>query len=202
MSNQSINNSEYTFEEKIRKLSIEEAKFVLEHGEKKLKEISDATQLIIARTLPALTIVVGFIIALLGFSFNKLSEKTELYDPYIVTPFIAIYYLYRISRKLVNNIKAEDYKPLGLDPKVLLGDSFFPNQNDDDDDMEKNRLTYFYMNEAHNIQGKIDSNNLKNENRWAIFNSALSEIIFTPLLICLTFAIAKATLYLVEALNL
>jgi len=49
------------------------------------------------------------------------------------------------------------------------------------------RMTWIYVNEIHEIQGRIEHNKDVNEKRWAKFKTALVMMLLAPLILTLTY---------------
>jgi len=73
----------------LKNIDKETAKFLFEHGEKLLKETLDANNLIVSRTTSLLTIIVGLMVGLMGFSVNRI-EKVGI-DPLSETGIIGFF---------------------------------------------------------------------------------------------------------------
>lgn len=171
--------------EHIGKIDKDEAKFLLEHAEKHLKETLDGNNLIVGRTTTLLTITVGIMTALTGFAITRWASGNI--DSMVITAFIVIGYLYVITIFLVDNIQPKKYITLGAVPKDFFNVNFFGNLFPEGD-----RLKYFYLNEVNSIQGRIEENKTTNEKRWKKFRICLYFITATPVVLLVVFLITNA----------
>lgn len=164
------------------KLSINEAKFILEQAEKSLKEIGDQSQVIVQRTTTLTTLIAGVLITIIAFSVQRLETEKSI-DVIFIVSIIAIIYLLYLCFGLVKNIKGRDYYPIGSEPQTLLIDKFFEAPND------KIREVWFYITEIRRYQEKIDFNKYTNENRWEKFNKHLWQVAATPAILVFLYII-------------
>ena len=90
------------------KLTVEDAKFIFEQAEKLLKDINETNALIVSRTTTLITIVVGFMIALIGFIFNRAASAETFSDAQLLTAGITLLYIFNLCWRLVKNIQPKD----------------------------------------------------------------------------------------------
>jgi len=166
------------------KIGETEAKFILDHAEKHLKETLDGSNLIVTRTTMLITVCVGIMTALVGFLINRWSKGN--FDPQAMTAFILVAYIYVITVFLVDNIQPKKYITLGASPDDFFNDNFFGGRFP-----EAERLKYFYLNEINSIQGRIEVNKTTNERRWRRFRICLYFITATPVVLLLVYLITN-----------
>jgi hypothetical protein len=157
-----------------------EAKFLLEHAEKTLKDTLDTNSLIVGRVTTLITVTSGIMIALFGFAINKY-DNNKAFDNLLITTVVGLVYMMIISFVLFRIVMPRVYKSPGSLPRDLLNDNLFNEQNAD------KRMTWIYVNEIHEIQGRIEHNKEVNEKRWAKFKTALVMILLAPLILTLSY---------------
>jgi hypothetical protein len=108
-------------------ISEHEAKFILDHAEKQLKDILDTSLLIASRSATLLTLTVGLIVGLIGFSINRF-ETLQHYDELIFTASWAAVYLFMIAVIIVLNFIPRSYLTLGAEPKDFFVDRVLINR--------------------------------------------------------------------------
>lgn len=173
------------------KLDLEQAKFIFDQAEKYLKEVADSSQIIVNRTITLATITVGLMIALLGYSFNRVKSVECLYEAEFLAGMLATTHLFFLCRKIIENIQAKEYGVPGAEPQKLFVDEFFK------DEVEKEkRIIHFYVNEIENTQEKINMNKKTNNERWALFHRSLHNLLYTPLVIVSVYSIIKGLIFL------
>jgi hypothetical protein len=174
---------EYFTEPYLGKLTETEAKFILDHAEKQLKDTLETNILIVARTTTLLTVNVSFMIALVGFAINKW-EKTPSSNEVIWTACFGLLYLFVLALLLSRNIQPQKYITLGARPKSFFVDGFYKID-------EKDRLKYIYANEIQSYQVRIKENHIINEKRWKLFNLCLKWIVATPMVFAALYIITS-----------
>lgn len=178
------NRVEYFTEPFIKKLTSIEAKFILDHAEKQLKETLDTNLLIVSRTTTLLTITVGFMVALVGFGLNRW-EKLQVVDDLFLTATIGVVYLFFLAILLCKNIQPRKYITLGARPKSFFDKKLF------EIDSEL-RLIYIYANEIESYQTRIAINHSVNETRWRLFDKCLKCVVATPIVFIASYVLLKA----------
>jgi hypothetical protein len=173
--------------EHIEKIAENEAKFLLDHAEKALKDTLENNNLIVGRTTTLLTITVGMMTELAGFAITMWSACNL--DAMIWTAFIVLLYLYITTIFMVDNVQPKKYIIIGAAPSDFFNNNFFGNAF-----AEKDRLKYFYLNEVHNIQKRITENKTTNERRWTRFRVCLYFVAATPVVLVVVFSIASSIL--------
>jgi len=158
-----------------------EAKFILEHAEKQLKDILDTSLQIVARSTTLLTIIVGVMIALIGFSIQNW-ETTNLWSQKL---FIALWftaYLGVIVFILFFNFIPKTYFIAGAEPADFFkSDEVFRKENSD------YRMIAILVNEIIQAQLKIKRNKLANDKKWRNFNWAIYLIGSIPIYILIIY---------------
>lgn len=171
--------------EHIKQIDADQAKFILEHAEKHLKETLDGNSLIVTRTTTLLTITVGFMTALIGFGITR--SATNGVDAMAITAFIIMIYLYIVTLFLVDNIQPKTYITLGALPSDFFTENFFGKHIPDNE-----RLKYIYINEVNSIEKRIKENKATNERRWKLFRRCLYFVTATPMALLIVYLIANA----------
>lgn len=186
MSNTPANNEQFVTQEQFELITESEAKFILEHGEKQLKEINDTALQIVARSSALLTINVGFVVALIGFCMKKWAENNHLWDTELFVAFFLALYFSIIIIIISINLIPKSYQMLGADPADFFNtQSVFVKSN------SSYRMIAIYTNEIIQIQKKLTHNKLKNEKRWWLFNLALLLLALAPIIVLLIYWIAS-----------
>jgi len=165
-------------DENIEKITESEAKFIFDHAEKLLKDIVETNALIVNRTTMLITFSVGFMLALIGFLFNRYANTKNIFDEQFIVCLLSMLYVFALCRMLVKNIQGHDYQISGGEPKKIFTDSFFTK-----DIPKGDRIKYFYINEIVVCQHKINSNLIINNRRWDLFNRSLWRLLYTPIVI-------------------
>jgi hypothetical protein len=188
MSNKKYNSKimewDITDENKL-KLSINEAKFIFEQSDKILKDSSDSSQIIVARSTTLLTLIIAIITGLISYSI-AVYQKNFCFSPDIFTSLIISIYSIVICFLLVFNIKPKDYHIIGRRPKDLLKNDFFGIDN---------RELNFYLSEIKANQDKIEFNETINIKRWDKFNKCILLIVFIPIILIPVYVITTFLLH-------
>ena len=167
-----------------------EAKFILDHAEKQVKDLLDTSLLIVNRSTTLLTIVVGLMVGLVGFWINKW-EKQEIHhwDELLFTVAGAILYLLTMAFILVQNFLPRSYLIPGAELKDFFekSDVFNPGNKD-------YRLTAIYINEIVQAQVKIDFNKTTNEKRWKSFRIIIYMLSALPFTLGLLYYLSTLVL--------
>jgi hypothetical protein len=187
--------NEWLNAENVEKLTLEDAEFIFEQSEKLLKETVDSSNLIVSRTTTLITIVVGFMLAMVGFLFQKYAAVKTFADLQILTCFFSLSYVFRICLSLAKNVQGHDYKTVGAEPKLLLNDFFFKEGED------KQRIKRLRVNEIISFQKRIDDNNIINTKRWSLYDRSLILILYTPIAIVLIYWVLNLIVSLFGALK-
>lgn len=161
-------------------LKEQEAKFILDHAEKMLKDTLDTNTLIVSRVTTLTTVTSTLMIALFGYSINRYDTLHHV-DNLVVTAIAGLVYLLAIAILLFMNVKPNGYYSLGAEPKDLFNKNlFFPGNRD-------YRIISLYVNEIHECQARIAFNKGVNEKRWNLYKTALVMLVFTPVLLTLVY---------------
>ena len=172
---------DYFTEPFIGKLTKDEAKFILDHAEKQLKETLDTNLLIVNRTTTLLTVTIGFMVALVGFAVNRW-EKNSAFDSALATACTGLVYLFFMAILLCRNIQPRKYITLGAPPKAFFNEALFSLESDF-------RLIHIYANEIESYQTRINTNHTTNEERWRLFNTCLIWLAATPMILAALYLI-------------
>lgn len=154
----------------------QEAKFILDHAEKQLKDILDTSLLIANRSVTLLTLVVGLIVGLIGFSISHY-ETLHHYNELIFVSSWGAVYLFAAAVVIILNFVPKSYYVLGAEPKDFFEDRVFNKAN------SEYRIVAIYVNEIIQTQIKINNGKRTNNNRWRLFNVSLFLIGSLPLII-------------------
>ena len=176
-----MNDSQFVKPEYFDDLKPDEAKFLLEHAEKQLKETLDANTQVVTRTTTLLTICVGLMVGLVGFSINRV-EKLSKPDALLLTAIGSFLYLMIIAYKLSKNIRPNEYHSVGAEPKEFFVPSMFKPTITE-------RLKCIYINEIESYQERIEKNKKLNNDRWAEFTSCLNLFLWSPVVFVGLYAI-------------
>lgn len=172
------------------KLNELEAKFILEHAEKQLKDSIDTSQIIVSRSTTLLSIISGIQIALISFVLKNVEECnfSSITKLGIIT---LIWFLY-LSFKLASNLQGKNYHILGKEPKDMMNNDFF---EEDNHTINNNRLKSFYLAEIEDYQNKIEYNKNLNILRWYTFNNCLYKLLFSPIIFIVIYFILRLLNY-------
>jgi len=177
--------------EYLSKISLNEAKFVFEHAEKKLKDVVYTNILIVNRTTTLVTVSVGLLVGLIGFSINHWITMRQFDELFTISVFTELY-LFVICLILKDNIQAQEYYVIGANPSLFFTDNLYNSQIDNmqiADPEKEQRLIYMYINEIENYQFRIEKNIETNENRWRLFNTSLKALVYLPVYIIVMYFI-------------
>lgn len=178
-------------DENVEKCTELEAKFIFEQSEKMLKEINDGNVLLTNRTITLLSFAVAFMLALVGFLFNRRSVIKTGFDAEIAACVISIGYIMYVCRMLMENIKGNDEEVVGAEPQKLFKDTFFNNKELKDNE----KMKYLFINEIVVCQAKITRNLQSNHKKWQLYNKALWRLLYTPIVIALIFLLLKLLMF-------
>ena len=137
------------------KMETEDAKFLLDHAEKQLKDTLDTNALIIGRLTTLVTITTALLVGLLGYAVNR-ADTHNHNDRLIVTAISGMFYLYIPATLIVINFMSKKYALLGSEPKDFFIDQTFAGQN-------KPYLKAIYCNEIIQYQTRIKYNKRKEQ---------------------------------------
>lgn len=154
-----------------------DAKFILEHGEKQLKDTIDGSGLIVARLTTLTTLTVAMLIGLTSYAVARgITEGFK--DKYVLTSFMGVGYLYIPAILIVWNFLSKKYYHLGSEPKDFFVPKIFEENKGDE-------LKSIYCYEIINVQARIVANKNKNNRRWLLFNITLILILLSPVVLYL-----------------
>lgn len=161
-------------------LVTEDAKFILEHAEKQLKDTLDTNDLIIGRLTTLVTITTALLVGLMGYATNR-ADTHGYMDRLVLTAFCGIVYLYIPATLIIINFLGKKYALIGSEPKEMFNDEVFKDENK----TSLSKAIYCY--EILDYQAKIKHNKSNNETRWKLFNWTLCLIFLTPLVLYLIY---------------
>lgn len=171
---------------KFKELSgIEDSKFILEMAEKKMEKFLESADILVSRSTTLLTVIAGFLVALVGYSISSFNEEDPLNILNIIS-IIGIIYFIAITIYLSPNISGIGFSTPGLLPKKFLVVEFFDDKNKPD-----MRLKQFIWAQIENYQDSIDKNISKLNNSWNRYRKSLKLLIFSPFLAMLIFLILR-----------
>ena len=173
--------NKYFTEEFVANMTAEEGKFILDHAEKVLKDTVDTHTLIVTRTTTLITIASTITVAMIGFVINRYDVKGKI-DKEAVTGLITIAYLMWINWHLVNLVLPKPFFVPGSQPKHFFRNEIFDQHKD-------NRLKIIYANEIQEYQMRMNENMQKNETKWALYKKSLLRVVFTPIVLIISYAI-------------
>src|SRR5829696_7050173 len=103
-----MDNVDFITEEQYDLISEDEAKFILAHAEKQIKELLDTSLLIVSRSTILLTIIIGIKIGLIGFAINRWEDQHR-WDELLFTASWGIGYLFVMTFVLLDNFLPRSY---------------------------------------------------------------------------------------------
>lgn len=160
-------------------------KFIFDETEKKLKEILSVGDSIVSRATTLITIMVGLLVALVGFSINRYITECRL-DYFNYSSIITIFYLYIVLIYSMHNIKGQKYMGIGASPEILFVEDFFLTNNKEIIDK-----TFIWC-QIENYQRSITSNAETNEKRWKRYRIGLWLLIGIPLILGASFICCRS----------
>lgn len=168
----------------INLITEQEAKFLLEHSEKMLKDTLDTNTLILSRVTNLTTVTSTLMIALFGYSLSRYVNQVKL-DNLLLTAVIGLAYLFFIAILLFKNVRPNAYYSVGSEPMVLFTSNVFNERNRD------YRMIVIYVNEIHEYQNRIAHNKSVNEKRWELYKIALILVVLTPVALTITYLLLR-----------
>ncbi|HYG15897.1 MAG TPA: hypothetical protein VEC12_09100 [Bacteroidia bacterium] len=162
---------------------LDDMKFVFEQAEKQLGETVTIGSAIADKTNNLITLIVGILIALVGYFISNWSKEAVMGNTTIVA-LAAICYLFICLVVTLKNIQPNLYYLPGSEPKDLVANEFY---SDAGEISSGQRLTFITMSEIENYQFRIEENTRLNDNRWKRFNTTLWMLLAMPLLSTILF---------------
>ncbi len=156
-----------------------QAKFIFEHAEKQLKDTLDTNAIITSKSTTLITLTVGLVAALFGFSINRLdvrSTKIPVFDALMTSSVISCAYLFIVAILLTFIIHPKSYYILGSIPSDFFCTQFF-NKKIPPDLVQK----FFYINEIEQYYQRISKNKKTNRWRGILYKISLYLIVFSPI---------------------
>jgi uncharacterized membrane protein YbhN (UPF0104 family) len=164
------------------KLTTDDAKFLFDQAEKFLKDSVENSNLIVTRTSSLVTLLVGSLIALIGYVISKFN--LQRFDALTITAMIGMVYVYILVYYAFENTKPRVYLIPGALPKDLFADAFFVEGIENE-----KRIIHFYISETENYQFKIEKNNELNKIRWKRYANLLKATVLSPLVLAAAYFI-------------
>jgi len=164
--------------------NIEEAKFIYDQAEKKLKEIIASVDLVINRNIALVAVVVAMLTAIIGFVINRhyVNNYSFETDAILKTSVVFIIYLFFVIVRISRNIISDKYRVIGASPRTLFSEEYFKATSD-----ERIREKMFVWTQIENYQESIDFNMEKHNRMWSRFNYDLIYTLAAPILLLVTF---------------
>ena len=176
---------EFTLEEFISEkyhnmLTEPEARFILDHGEKVLKDTLDSNSLVMSRMGTITSLASGYFIGLWGYIFSKLGDKIS--SPVMLSAIAgSILLIWVLSAVFMNMQPTGLYSP-GAQPIYWFNDTVFDTEYTD-------RLLGIYVNEIHNLQLRIKENSKIVDERWQLYKWSLIGLLATPVIMFFTYGV-------------
>jgi hypothetical protein len=162
-------------QEKIDKMSPDEAKFYLELVEKQLHDSVDTGQIITERSTNMLNLTSALLIALIAYSIDRW-ETNKDWDPLLKMAVWGCVILAVISVLLIAAILPKSYCIAGwTTSKILQSKSF--SAGADENQRQKN----IALNLLENYEGDIEENNALNKKRWTLFKLSMLMLLIAPI---------------------
>ena len=172
-------------QEQFELISEQEAKFILDQGEKQLKDINDTSLQIVSRSTTLLTINLGFIVALSGFCIKKWGDNNHQWDTALFIAFWLMLYLITIVATIFINLIPKSYYINGAEPAdYFTAENVFVKTN------STYRMIAIYTNEIIQTQIRIKQNKMTNDKRWNVFNLTVLLLSLVPIVIILLYWIS------------
>ncbi len=167
-------------DEQIIKVTKDELIFIYNHSEKELKDTIDTGSIITTKTTTLLTVTVGLLAALIGYSINRWAT-TPKPDAFMISGGVGCFYLFVLGIVLSFNIIPRVYFALGGDPKIFFNENLF---HFDEAEM---RLKMFYINEIESYRRRTNKNLKVNRERQRVYKACYVALVLTPIFLLLAF---------------
>jgi len=164
------------------KINLEEAKFIFQQADTKLKDTVETSQIIVGRTVTIAGISIGIMVALVSYLFTKWSDSNSNFYSLLVVKIAACYY-FLLNIVIVLNIHPSKYTIAGSNPSQLYGDHFFKAEHDNTIENPNNRLLELYKVTIGGYESGINNNKNLNNSRWKLFRFSLWALALSPLFI-------------------
>jgi hypothetical protein len=163
--------------------SIDDAKFIYDQAEKKLKEILSIGDLIVSRTTTLITLITALLVGLIGYAVNRYSNiHCHCHtDTLFAVASTTSGYLFFVLIYASTNFLGKRYRVLGASPKKLFDNVFFEGIEGE------LRSKMFIWTQIENYQDSIEFNEKKNKKRWQTFNISVILVMLIPVIILLTY---------------
>lgn len=157
-------------------VSPEDVQFIFAQAEKKLQLSFEAGKSITDKTNNLITIIVGGLVALAGYTIGKW-EIDARFSNTMITACIAAIYLFAVMIYNLRNYQPQPYYPVGSYPSDIFVEAFFA----DDIDPER-RLVYQYISEIQNYDYRMKENESISDARWRIYTRTLWLLVVMPVI--------------------
>ncbi len=171
-------------DEQIIKVSQDELNFIYQHCEKELKDTIDTAGIITSKTTTLLTVTVGLLAALIGYSLNRWEKVIEL-DAFMISSLEGCGYLFMLSILLSFNIIPRTYYALGGDPKTFFSEQLFKYRK------AKTRIKMYYINEIESYRRRTLMNINMNRERQMMYKTCYIGLVLTPVVFILVYLMCK-----------
>lgn len=155
------------------KLTKDSANFLLSQAEKYLNETVDSSKTISEKSNKLIALIAPGSIALLVYIFNRLNERTGLFEFVFLSAVLCVPVLLRSIYFLYKNIGHYRVFVSGELPKNIATKEFIDNDFD-----ENEQYINYVINSLEHIQYKIDQNARNNEIRSRNNEKALKNLLF------------------------
>ncbi|WP_040005787.1 hypothetical protein [Fibrisoma limi] len=152
--------------------NIEVLKLALAQADNRQKDLEATSSNITTRVQNLLTVLVGIVVASIGFFFSHLNDSFPIIIPTLAT----ILYSLVLSIYLFNKAYTGEYMPPAGNPsKVLSADLF--------DDPFEDKLRHIYINLLYGANKRFIENHAENQRRWKIVKRSIKAAFFMPIIL-------------------
>ena len=169
----------------IDRISMEELKLIFSQAEKRLDSTTKKGENIASRTMSIITIMVGLLIALSGYTISIWKGFSAL----TIKDWVAIVgclYLLGLLIYVISNIITHRYSQAGSRPERLVNSTY----NDDEIPRTK-MLLLLYINEIENYNERIANNSTLNRRGWLRCRISIRLLLFFPFVLALLYEVLE-----------
>ena len=169
----------------IDRVSMEELKLIFNQAEKRLDSTTKEGENIASRTMAVITIMVGLLIALSGYTisiwkgFSALNTKDWV-------GIVGCLYLLGLLIYVISNIITHRYSQAGSRPERLVNSTY----NDGEIPRTK-MLLLLYLNEIESYNNRIVNNAALNRRGWHRYRISVRLLLFFPFLLALLYELLE-----------
>jgi hypothetical protein len=168
------------------KINLNEAKFIFQQAEIKLKDTIETGQLIVARTVTIAGISVSIMIAVVAYLFTKWDTISMDLSSLLMLKISAVYY-FILNIIIISNLHPSKYKIQGSNPSQLYVEHFFKKEYDNDENNSDKRLLELYKVTIAGYEQSINENKTLNIDRWRLFRLSLWLLTLSPIAILIIY---------------